>query len=52
MIDTAEVIRRFNEAFTERKPDLLANLVAESCAMEGAQPAPAGALAAATPSES
>src|SRR5262249_25865952 len=42
-LDTAEVIERFNSAFVERDPDLLTDLVAESCVMEAVQPAPDGA---------
>ncbi|MFD7961714.1 nuclear transport factor 2 family protein [Streptomyces zaomyceticus] len=39
---TAEVIDRFNRAFTERDAALLADLVAEDCVMESVQPAPSG----------
>jgi len=42
MPDTAEVIRRFNAAFTERDVRLLDGLVAEACVMEAIQPAPDG----------
>ncbi|MFD9408408.1 nuclear transport factor 2 family protein [Streptomyces sp. NPDC059989] len=42
-LDTAEVIRRFNRAFTGREPELLTELVAEDCVMVGVQPAPEGA---------
>ena len=42
-LDTAEVIRRFNRAFTERRADALPDLVAEGCVMEAIQPAPDGA---------
>jgi hypothetical protein len=40
---TAEIMRRFNQAFLEHKPDLLADLIAEDCVMESIQPAPDGA---------
>ncbi|MFH8574500.1 nuclear transport factor 2 family protein [Streptomyces zaomyceticus] len=39
---TAEVIDRFNRAFTEGDAALLADLVAEDCVMESVQPAPSG----------
>ncbi|MEV4430877.1 nuclear transport factor 2 family protein [Streptomyces sp. NPDC049602] len=39
---TAEVIDRFNRAFTDREPGLLADLIAEDCVMESVQPAPRG----------
>ncbi|MFE7513313.1 nuclear transport factor 2 family protein [Streptomyces sp. NPDC057540] len=39
---TAEVIDRFNRAFTEREAGLLADLIAEDCVMESVQPAPRG----------
>uniref|UniRef100_A0AAU2JV31 Nuclear transport factor 2 family protein n=1 Tax=Streptomyces sp. NBC_00049 TaxID=2903617 RepID=A0AAU2JV31_9ACTN len=42
-LDTAEVIRRFNRAFTGRDPGALAGLVAEDCVMVAVQPAPEGA---------
>jgi ketosteroid isomerase-like protein len=41
--DTAEVIKRFNDAFVQRDPGKLADLVADDCVMESAQPAPNGA---------
>lgn len=41
-IPTAEVIRRFNEAFLGHDPAALADLVADDCVMESVQPAPAG----------
>jgi ketosteroid isomerase-like protein len=41
--DTAEVIERFNDAFVQRDPGKLADLVAVDCVMESAQPAPNGA---------
>jgi ketosteroid isomerase-like protein len=40
--DTAEIIRRFNEAFVTHNPDLLTDLIAEDCVMESIQPAPNG----------
>ncbi|GGV18326.1 hypothetical protein GCM10010275_69950 [Streptomyces litmocidini] len=39
---TAEVIARFNRAFTDREAGLLADLVAEDCVMESVRPAPRG----------
>ncbi|MFE9406551.1 nuclear transport factor 2 family protein [Streptomyces sp. NPDC006530] len=39
---TAEVIDRFNRAFTDREADLLVDLIAEDCVMESVQPAPSG----------
>jgi ketosteroid isomerase-like protein len=40
--DTAEVIERFNDAFVQRDPTKLVELVAEDCVMESVQPAPNG----------
>lgn len=40
--DTAEVIRRFNQAFAEHDPQLLEGLIAADCVMETIQPAPDG----------
>jgi ketosteroid isomerase-like protein len=40
--DTAEVIKQFNDAFLQRDPTMLVDLVAEDCLMESAQPAPNG----------
>ena len=40
--DTAEVIKRFNDAFLERDAAKLVDLVADGCVMESAQPAPNG----------
>jgi ketosteroid isomerase-like protein len=40
---TADVIRRFNDAFVQRDPDVLVDLVADDCVMESAEPAPNGA---------
>lgn len=39
---TTEVIKRFNDAFVERDPDMLVDLVADDCVMESTQPAPNG----------
>ncbi|MEV6978325.1 nuclear transport factor 2 family protein [Kitasatospora sp. NPDC093806] len=39
---TAEVIERFNRAFTEHAAGLLDDLIAEDCVMESVQPAPSG----------
>ncbi|MFI6983665.1 nuclear transport factor 2 family protein [Embleya sp. NPDC050154] len=39
---TAQVIERFNEAFTAHDPTLLAGLVADECVMVSVQPAPEG----------
>lgn len=40
--ETAEVIRRFNQAFREHDPAILEDLVAPDCVMESIQPAPNG----------
>jgi ketosteroid isomerase-like protein len=40
--DTAEVIKRFNDAFLERDAAKLIDLVADCCVMESTQPAPNG----------
>ena len=40
--DTAEVIKQFNDAFLQRDPDALVDLIADGCVMESAQPAPNG----------
>ena len=40
---TAEVIRRFNDAFQRHDPAALEELVAEDCVIENTQPAPDGA---------
>jgi len=42
MADTATVIRQFNEAFLERAPDKLVDIIADDCIMEGVGPAPDG----------
>lgn len=41
--ETAEVIRRFNRAFTDHDPAALGALVSPQCVMEAIQPAPDGA---------
>jgi ketosteroid isomerase-like protein len=40
--ETAEVIRRFNQAFEEHDPAIFEDLVAPDCVMESIQPAPNG----------
>jgi ketosteroid isomerase-like protein len=40
--DTAEVIKRFNDAFLECDAAQLVDLVADGCVMESTQPAPNG----------
>ncbi|MDG4786722.1 nuclear transport factor 2 family protein [Micromonospora sp. WMMD1102] len=40
---TADVVTRFNQAFADHDPGLLADLVGEDCVMEAIQPAPDGA---------
>ena len=40
--DTAEVIKRFNDAFVQRDPAKLVDLISADCVMESAQPAPNG----------
>ena len=40
--ETAEVIRRFNDAFLRHDPAALTDLVAEACVIENTQPAPNG----------
>jgi ketosteroid isomerase-like protein len=42
-IGISAVIRRFNQAFVEHDPALLAELVGEDCVMEAIEPAPDGA---------
>jgi ketosteroid isomerase-like protein len=42
-IETAEIIRRFNNAFLDHDADALDDLVGEDCVMEAIQPAPDGA---------
>jgi len=40
--ETAEIARRFNQAFQEHDPAILEDLVAPDCVMESIQPAPDG----------
>jgi hypothetical protein len=40
--ETAEVLRRFNQAFADNNPSALEDLVAPDCVMESIQPAPNG----------
>jgi hypothetical protein len=40
--ETAEVLRRFNQAFADNNPSALEDLVAVNCVMESIQPAPNG----------
>ena len=40
---TAEIMRRFNDAFLQHEPEALGPLVAEDCIIEGVAPAPDGA---------
>lgn len=40
--ETAEVLRRFNQAFADNDPKALEDLVAPDCVMESIQPAPNG----------
>ena len=40
--ETAEIVRRFNQAFEEHDPAILEDLVAQDCVMESIQPAPDG----------
>jgi ketosteroid isomerase-like protein len=41
-VETAEIMRRFNEVFVRHDAAALADLVADDCVMEAAQPAPNG----------
>jgi ketosteroid isomerase-like protein len=41
-LETSEIMRRFNQAFLEHDPELLADLIAPNCVMESIQPAPDG----------
>jgi len=41
-MDTAEVLRRFNQAFQDQDASGLDELIAEDCVMESIQPAPDG----------
>jgi hypothetical protein len=40
--ETAEIMRRFNQAFRDREPAILKDLIASDCVMESIQPAPDG----------
>ena len=40
--ETAEIMRRFNQAFRDHKPAILKDLIAPDCVMESIQPAPNG----------
>lgn len=40
--ETAEIMRRFNQAFLEHEPAALKDLIAPDCVMESIQPAPNG----------
>lgn len=40
--ETAEIMRRFNQAFQEHNPALLTDIIALDCVMETIQPAPDG----------
>jgi ketosteroid isomerase-like protein len=40
--ETADIIRRFNQAFEENDPAILEDLIAADCVMESIQPAPNG----------
>jgi hypothetical protein len=42
MLTTDQVIKQFNDAFQTRSADLLADIVADDCVMEGIGPAPDG----------
>jgi len=42
MNDTANIIDQFNAAFRERAPEMLVDLIAEDCIMEGTGPEPDG----------
>lgn len=41
-IETADIMRRFNQAFRDHKPAILKDLIAPDCVMESIQPAPNG----------
>jgi ketosteroid isomerase-like protein len=43
--ETAELMRRFNDAFRFHDPEALRDLVAEDCVIENTTPAPEGARA-------
>jgi ketosteroid isomerase-like protein len=40
--ETAEIMRRFNQAFLDHEPAILKELIAPDCVMESIQPAPNG----------
>ena len=40
--ETAEIMRRFNQAFLQHEPAALKDLIAPDCVMESIQPAPNG----------
>ena len=40
--ETAEVVRRFNQAFQDHDPEIFSELVGPDCVMETIQPAPEG----------
>jgi hypothetical protein len=40
--ETAEIMRRFNQAFLTHQPEILEDLIAPDCVMESIQPAPDG----------
>jgi ketosteroid isomerase-like protein len=40
--ETAEIMHRFNQAFRDREPAILKDLIAPDCVMESIQPAPDG----------
>ena len=42
MTDTTTVIRQFNDAFLNRAPEQLVDIIADDCVMEGVGPAPDG----------
>jgi ketosteroid isomerase-like protein len=42
MTDTATVIQQFNEAFLQRAPEKLVDIIGDDCVMEGVGPAPDG----------
>jgi ketosteroid isomerase-like protein len=44
MTDTTNVIQQFNEAFLQRAPEKLVDIIADNCVMEGVSPAPDGNL--------
>jgi ketosteroid isomerase-like protein len=40
--DTAEILRRFNQAFMQHDGSLLEHMIADDCVMESVEPAPDG----------